>query len=642
MAVWYIDSVQYAAITAWATGATIAAGALRRPSAPATNNERVVVAIVAGTTHATTEPTWTTTKGAKNTDNTVTWQECTGQAGVCGDLTNCTNWTAVKNTAVALGKVIQNNAGTYLFICSTAGTAGNGSEPSWTLTAGVTTSDSTITWTCIGVVGNFTAYKAPHARLLNGFTATWGAAGDTFYVGDDHAETQASAMVLTSPSTASAQCLILCVDHTKSPPASADLKTTATITTTGASNLTVQAGGYYYGIAFQCGSGAVNALLSVSPLAVTMKFDNCSLQKLGTTATVSAIGLGSNSPANSGLIKLLNTTFKVGATGDSIRMAGGRVEWNDTSSPITGSTIPLFLFNTSGGGLTGVILICERVDFSGLGSNTIFGSGAGVIYAKLITCKLASSYAIGTTVSSGSIIDIINSDGGATNYKHSRLCLEGSHVVSTIAVRTNGATDGVTPISWMILSTANALWTAPFDCMPALIWNSTLSTNRVVTVFGIMNAAALPNNDQIWISVSYLGSASSPIGSRISSTKADVLAAGGAVSADTSAWDSAAATRANTTAYTLGNIIKLASNPGRIFICTSAGTSAGSEPGGYSSAVDGGAVTDSGATFRAGVRFSMSVTLSSPQPALAGLISATVKVGVASSTFWVDPLIILG
>src|SRR5258707_12389648 len=109
---WYVNSVGYAAITAWATGATIAAGALRRPTAPAVGNERIVVAIVGGTTHATTEPTWTTTRGAKNTDNTVTWQEVTGQAAVNGDLTNTVPWSdsTVKNPALTLGTIIKHVA----------------------------------------------------------------------------------------------------------------------------------------------------------------------------------------------------------------------------------------------------------------------------------------------------------------------------------------------------------------------------------------------------------------------------------------------------------------------------------------------------------------------------------------------------
>src|SRR5712691_6435414 len=170
MSVWYVNygngsSTEYFAVTAWATVTAQAAGVLRRQSAtPSVGNERVFACIVAGTT-LVSEPSWSITKGAKTAEAAgPTWQECTGQPGVNGDLTNCSNWTAIKNTAPGLGRVIQNNAGTYLFILSTAGTAGNGAEPSWTLTAGVTTADNTCTWTCLGVVGNFPKWSAPFAR----------------------------------------------------------------------------------------------------------------------------------------------------------------------------------------------------------------------------------------------------------------------------------------------------------------------------------------------------------------------------------------------------------------------------------------------------------------------------------------------
>ena len=51
------------------------------------------------------------------------------------------------------------------------------SEPSFSDTAGTTTADNTVTWTSLGVVGNFTAFGAPHARLNAAFTATWGESG---------------------------------------------------------------------------------------------------------------------------------------------------------------------------------------------------------------------------------------------------------------------------------------------------------------------------------------------------------------------------------------------------------------------------------------------------------------------------------
>ena len=44
------------------------------------------------------------------------------------------------------------------------------------------------TWTCLGVVANFTGGQAPHARLANACATTWFAAGNTVYVGDNHAE----------------------------------------------------------------------------------------------------------------------------------------------------------------------------------------------------------------------------------------------------------------------------------------------------------------------------------------------------------------------------------------------------------------------------------------------------------------------
>ncbi len=119
-----------------------------------------------------------------------------------------------------------------------------------------------------------------------------------------------------------------------------------------------------------------------------------------------------------------------------------------------------------------------------------------------------------------------------------------------------------------------------------------------------------------------------PITSRYTSRAADALQAGATVTASTQAWD-ATATRANTTVYALGNIIKLASNVGRVFVCTTAGTSAGSEPAGYASAVDGGSVTDGTAVFRAAWRQKATVTFT---PAMKGVVRARANTALASST----------
>src|SRR5207253_4773254 len=122
-------------------------------------------------------------------------------------------------------------------------------------------------------------------------------------------------------------------------------------------------------------------------------------------------------------------------------------------------------------------------------------------------------------------------------------------------------------------------------------------------------------------------SASYPLASFATGTKATLLDTGADLTASTSAWDGGVTAWAPSTAYTVGQVRKLASNSGRIFFVTSisgTGTSAVSEPSGVASAVDGGTVTDNAGAnqvvWRAAVRFKLTVTLSSPQPGQAGRI----------------------
>ena len=202
--VWYTNfgngsSTGYYAVTVRPQNTAVAAGVIRRQfTAPAVGSERCFVCIVAGTTANTTDATWTLTRGAKTTDGTATWQECTGASSVNGDLTNTATWTQAKAIGTpTLGAIIQRNNGASYWICSTAGTLG-ASEPSWpNNTAGTTQADGTTTWTCLGVVGNFTGGQAPFARLASACASTWFVAGNTIYVGDNHAESQTTAITIS-------------------------------------------------------------------------------------------------------------------------------------------------------------------------------------------------------------------------------------------------------------------------------------------------------------------------------------------------------------------------------------------------------------------------------------------------------------
>lgn len=544
MAVWFLrdnaptSTIGWSAVTAWVANTVIAAGLLRRQSAtPTVGNERVFVSIVAGTTHLTTEPTWTVTKGAKTTDNTVTWQECTGQPAVNGNITDTPASSTVRSTNPGLGKIVKNNAATHLFICSTAGTCGAG-EPTYVTTAvGNTTTDSGCTWTYIGT--SFSSWAAPHARLANSTGINWGIAGDTILFGDDHAETQAAALSYAPPGTLVSPTYYYSIDHTASLVlSSATLLPGASVSTTGSNSLTLCTSGIgnFEGITFNAGSGAVSAILTCASFSsgVFAGFKNCALKKLGTSANAQAITLAN---VGGSTVVLDNTTLQFGATGDSINPGIGKLTWRNTASAIAGATLPTTLLTPQSGNSGDKII--SGVDLSALGSGkTLIGSGSHAAAFHLIDCKLGASVTVAATPTvMGAIVNLISSDSTATIYRQESYQYTGTLTQETTIIRTGGATDGTTPLAWKAVTTANSEWTLPFECFPISIWNSVISpTARTLTIYGIWGGGAVPNNDDIWIDVEYLGNASYPIRSVATSAKANSLASSSALSSDSSTW----------------------------------------------------------------------------------------------------------
>src|SRR5208337_1677171 len=224
------------AVTPWASG-TPAAGVLRRQNVtPAVNSERVFACIVSAGSQAT-EPAWVVTKGAITTDGAGNkWQECTGQPGVNGDISaaNCPVWIASVNPP--LGLIIYESTFGSLQICNVSSGNSLASVPTFSATAGVVTNDSANRWTSLGLASGFAAWAAPFPRIIGALTANWVAAGNTVWVSDDHAETQATSISMAVGTLAS-PVKVLCVDHTAAvPPGNANLKTTASITSTGGSH----------------------------------------------------------------------------------------------------------------------------------------------------------------------------------------------------------------------------------------------------------------------------------------------------------------------------------------------------------------------------------------------------------------------
>lgn len=393
-----------------------------------------------------------------------------------------------------------------------------------------------------------TSWADARATMTGGLAIGGYAAGDTFYVAQDHAETQASVMTLTFKGTTAAPDRVICVNRLGSvPPVSADLRPptlaagvwtpTATVSTTAANSMTFTGGAYVYidGIVFQAGSGASVASLIINSGA--LYFKNSGLWKLSTAGGVTAINIsGGNAAANS--VTLDNTSLKFGSTSDQLAVRSGiEFLWKNTASAIQGA-VPGTLINTASANVLSLITL-DGVDLSAAGAGkNIFGTGTQNMRGRLSNCKLGTSVAIAAAspgASRGCRFEVLISDSAATGYRQEIYDYAGTLTAETTIVRSGGASDGVQSISHKVVSTANAKTTTPFESFPLAIWNDDIGVSKTLTV-EIVNDGTTLTNAEIWLEAEYLASATVPQASLVSSGVADVLAVGVNVPASTATW----------------------------------------------------------------------------------------------------------
>lgn len=533
----------YSAVTQWAALTVTAPGTLRRPlTTPAVGSERVYVATQSSSlTTGASEPTWPTTQGASVTDGTVTWQDVTGKSGVNGDLSETANWTTVKNTSVSKGVLIQRNSGGSLQLCTVAGTAGNGSEPSFSDTAGVTTTDGTVTWVSLGAPNNFGSFAAPMARLnLVCAASPFAQANDVCYFDKTHAETQASSMAYTAiPSGV----LLLCIDKTSgvNPPTAPS--TGGSCTTTGANNMSFGLGTNtnickIVGLTMNVGTGSSIATLTLNN-AGTIFTENCTIN-IAHTATGTVI-LNNANVANSYAQGHNGLTVTFGATGQTMTSPITKCNFRSCTFAATGS-VPTQLFTGIGPagsqGLTRLI---------GCDLSAITGTLGGIC-TSYENCKFGSSVTLSAAIaSSGAFVRAHNCDNGATNYKYNYIAFGGSTVQETTIVRTGGATDNTTPISWNMTSLSTSLFNFPFVSEEIVEWNDATGSSKTATLYLTTNATL--NNNDFWADLEYLGDSGDPKSTTVTSRMA-YLGTPTQLTTDSSTWGGSALTKLYSIALT--------------------------------------------------------------------------------------------
>ena len=359
-------------------------------------------------------------------------------------------------------------------------------------------------------------------------------AGDTIYVSQSHAESTAGAVTFAGAGTTASPVKLLCGNDAAEPPTA--LATTATVTATGASGaIAVGGAAYVYGITF---IAATSITLNSVAANTTQRLEQCSFQTTaaGSTGFIQTAG-GSNQ-----LYKtvLKNCTFKFANAANYVTC------WGNLSieggSIVSGTTTPTNVFRfasdrTSSG------LLCSGFDFSNLASTVnLCASATSIGSGKMVfrDCKLPASWS-GSLVASGLVgmgqrFEMHNCDSTDTNY---RLWVEdyaGSIKQETTIIRTGGASDGTTGLSWKMVTSSNSSYPLVTLESPEIhVWNATTGSSLTATVEivhdtnvaggqGAGTGSRFQNNE-IWLEVMYLGTSGVPLGTWTSDAPTDVLTA---------------------------------------------------------------------------------------------------------------------
>jgi hypothetical protein len=369
-------------------------------------------------------------------------------------------------------------------------------------------------------------------------------AGDTVWVSQVHAESSASTLSFNWDGTLASPIRILCGNDASEPPTT--LASTATITTTGNSNILLSTGAgyfYMYGMAFHAGTGSSGGHIRMSYLGSAIKLYEACTFHIVSTASGQTIGASYSGALGETIctdchFQFSHVTQTILAVENFVTIRGG--------SLLSGTTpTALFDMTTSGG------FIVEGFDCSAVASTmNLSANSAHANRLHLRNCKLPASWSgsvNSATPGSDGIFELHNCDSSDTNYRYQRKTQFGIIDSETTVVRTGGASDGVTPLSWKMVSNTNPEWNhQTLKTSDIVRWNETTGSAITATIEFIHDSVTNMTDQQIWMELEYLGTSGFPLSVFIDDAAADYITTAADQTDSSETWTTTGLTNPNT------------------------------------------------------------------------------------------------
>lgn len=378
---------------------------------------------------------------------------------------------------------------------------------------------------------NGTTWALAKATLAG--VAAIDAAGDDIYVSQVHAESTAASISPAFAGTHANPVKIICGNDAAEPPTA--VTTGATVATTGNAHITINGSVYVRGIAFTAGSTSALAYMLFGGTAADVQtYDNCSfiLRGTNTGALISAGQSYTKVNWRDCHVKFADAAQGIAAFGD--------FNW-DGGSVLSGGTSPTNLVKRSNAVAFANVRIAN-VDLSNCSAGvnifqaqSAFDFGVNTISNSKLPASWSGALVSGTIVL-GQRFSMYNCSSGATNYILSIMDYAGQIRDETTVVRTSGASDGTTPISWRMVSTANAKFIVPLVSDPIIVWNNTTGSAKTVTVEIVRDSATNLTDAEVWLEVDYYSTSGALQGTKITDAKANILATAADQTTSAAAW----------------------------------------------------------------------------------------------------------